>query len=210
MAAEHEDLQKALEDVVRAQRLLEAFYLRSRSLLRAVEVSLLEAEPSLQAVRCPGYEIYSPTSLALDHPQGWLRRWYALFFAEPHFLGPAGVPAGADLKLAYLLFNLDPDAVAAAELDLVLLHDFVGFSGRVQGWLEAIWQRGLFDLDVPADGWYGRPEPVTLAPGTTMRLQMRRVPLSDLTDAAAVERNVVQRLLERYRAPAGSDEAEAP
>lgn len=199
MDSEHSGLDHALEDVIKAQRLLEAFYLRSRSLLRAVEVSLLTSEPPLQAVPCPGYEIYSPTSLALDHPQGWLRRWYALYFSEARWLAPGGITPDGGFKLAYLLFNLDPDAVAAAELDLVLLHDFVGVSGRLQGWLESIWQRGLFDLDVPSDGWYGRPDPVELAPGASMRLQLRRVPLATLVDAESVERHVVQELLARYR-----------
>lgn len=193
-----ETLRQALTDVIRAQRLLETFYQRARSMIREVESELRVADPRLHMLKCPGYELFSPTNLSLHRPEGWLRRWFAVFFAEPRFLEPQGVKDCSKLKLAYLLFNLDPQSVTEAELDLVLLHDFEGLEGRLQPWLETIWHRGLFDLDVPPDGWYGRPDPVDLGSGAFMRLQIHRIPLYRVKDRDALHQEVIERLMKRY------------
>jgi len=162
-------------------------------------VALLQAEPVLQLVPTPGYDIYSPTLLSLHQPEAWLRRYLALFFAEPHVLPPHQLVPDQPLKLVYLLLNLDPQSVVEAELDLVLLHDCTGLTGSLPTWIEAIWNRGQFDLAVPPDGWYGRPTPIDLGYGASARLQLHRVPLHRLTDHARLQEEVVTRLLDRYR-----------
>ncbi len=193
-----EALARAMRDVIQAQGLIETFYLRARSLIHEAEVALLAARPRLDLVRTPAYEIYSPTPLGLDHPEAWLRRWLAVFFAEPRFLRPEGLPEGEPVALTYLLFNLDPHTVPEAELDLVILHDVTGLTGRLQAWLSTFWNLGTFDLTVPPDGWYGREEPIDLGQGATMRLQLHRVPLSRVPDREALHREVIQRLVDRY------------
>jgi len=193
-------LQTALTDVVRAQRLIEAFYSKIRGLLAAAEEDLARRDPPLVPVPCPGHDLFSPTYLGLQQPEAWLRRWLAVFFAEPRFLAASGLPAGAtDLKLAYLLVNIDPQTVAEAELDLVLLHDVQGVQGPLPSWLDLFWNRGTFDLDVPADGWYGRAEPISLGPGASFRLQLQRVPLHRVDGLAALHREVTEPLHARYR-----------
>lgn len=198
-AAGDEPLARALTDVIRAQRLIEAFYCRARSMLREVEVALLGADPALHVVDTGAYEIFSPTPLSLHHPAGWLRRWLGLFFAEPRFLPPHEVDDCRELKLAYLLLNLDPQSVCQAELDLVVLSSFSGLSGALATWLPAVWHRGQFELNVPADGWYGPPDPVDLGYGASMRLQLRRVPLVRVPDRGALQREVIDRLLRRWK-----------
>lgn len=198
-----QSLSTALADVVRAQQLLTAFHRRARALLREVQVALLDTEPSLHLLPTgSGGDVYSPSHLTLDQPDGWLRRWIAVFFTEERFVAArdTGEPH-EDLRLAYLLLNTDPSSVAEAELDLVLLHDVQGVQGALQPWLNAMWNRGLFDLDIPADGWYGRPDAIDLGLGASMRLQVRRVPLSRVVDREALIREVVEPLVQRYREP---------